>query len=306
MRCALVAVGTLLLLGHATAAQLRVDKNVTYGMYSGLALLMDVHYPEKANGYGVIVISGSGWQAELRYGATPLKDEQLVRTGLVQPIVAAGYTAFVLSHRAAPTFRYPAAVEDVQRAVRYVRHYAKDYKIDPARIGAAGHSSGGHLALMLGVLDALGNVKDSDPVNRESAQVQAVVTVAAPSDLAAFGSSVGAPFADTFVGAVHITPSGRSHREGSAEWQLFHDASPISWVSSADAPTLLIHGDRDPVVPVAQAEAMFKAFQAASVEAEFVRVPNGGHVWAADWAGFPGVINRWFDSHLKIAEQTGK
>lgn len=157
MRKALVAIGTVMLFGYPAAAQLRVDRNVIYGMYSGLALLMDIHYPEKANGHGVVVISGSGWQAELRYGATPLKDEQLVRTGLVQPIVAAGYTAFVLSHRAAPTFRYPAPVEDVQRAVRYVRHHARDYKIDPTRIGAVGHSSGGHLALMLGVLDGPGN-----------------------------------------------------------------------------------------------------------------------------------------------------
>jgi acetyl esterase/lipase len=275
-------------------------------MYSGLALLMDVHYPEKANGYGVVVISGSGWQAELRYGATPLKDEQLVRTGLVQPIVAGGYTVFVLSHRAAPTFRYPAPVEDVQRAVRYVRHHAKDYKIDPTRIGAAGHSSGGHLALMLGVLDGSGNPKDPDLVNRESAHVQAVTTVAAPSDLAAFGGSLGAPFADTFVGAVHVSASGRPHPEGSAEWQVFHDASPISWVSSGDAPTLLIHGDKDPVVPFAQAETMFKALRASNVEAEVVRVPNGGHVWAADWAGFPDVIARWLDRHLKVTNQASK
>jgi dipeptidyl aminopeptidase/acylaminoacyl peptidase len=111
---------------------------------------------------------------------------------------------------------------------------------------------------------------------------------------------------DTFVGAVHVTPRGRPHPEGSAEWQLFHDASPISWVSSGDAPTLLIHGDLDPVVPVAQAEAMFKAFQVASVDSDFVRVPNGGHVWASDWAGFPDVISRWLDRHLKIAEQAGK
>jgi acetyl esterase/lipase len=289
-------------LGHPAAAQARVDKNVIYGMYSGLALLMDVHYPEKANGYGVIVIPGSGWQAELRYGATPLKDNQRVHTGLVQPIVAAGYTAFVLSHRAAPTFRYPAAVEDAQRAVRYVRYHAKDYKVDPTRIGAVGHSSGGHLALMLGVLEGPGNAEDADPVNRESAHLQAVATVAAPGDLTA-NNSFGAPFADTFVGAVHLTPSGRPHAEGSVEWRLFHNASPISWVSSGDAPTLLIHGDRDPVVPVAQAEAMLKALRVANVEAEFVRMPNGGHVWEADWAGFPDGIIRWLNKHLTTTTQ---
>jgi acetyl esterase/lipase len=205
-----LTVAAFLLLGvNETTAQLRVDKNVVYGMYSGLALLMDVYHPEKPNGYGVIVIPGSGWQAELRDGATPLKDEQLARDGLVPPVVAAGYTVFVVTHRAAPTFRYPAAVDDVQRAVRFVRHSAKERGIDPARIGAVGHSSGGHLAAMLGVLEGLGSVTDVDLVNRESANVQAVVTVAAPSDLAAFGSAGGASFADTFVGAVHLTSGGR-------------------------------------------------------------------------------------------------
>lgn len=302
-----LAIAMFLLLGaNSTRAEVRVEKNVVYGMYSGLALLMDVYYPEKANGYGGIVIPGSAWQAELRYAAPPLKDAPLVRDGLVQPIVAAGYTAFVLSHRAAPTFRYPAAVDDVQRAVRFVRHWAKNYGIDAARIGAVGHSSGGHLAAMLGVLEGLGNSHDVDPVNRESAQVQAVVTVAAATDLANFGNADGASFADIFVGAAHLTSGGRPHPEGSTEWRLFRDASPISWVSSGDAPTLLIHGDRDPAVPVGHSETMFKALQAAGVKTQFIRVPNGNHVWTKNWAGFPGVVIGWLDQHLKISAPTGK
>src|SRR5947207_4586824 len=89
----------------------RLDKNVIYGMYSGLALLMDVHYPEKPNGYGVIFISGSGWHAPLEYAAEPLKQGSQAR--LYGPrLTAAGYTVFPISHRAAPRFRYPAAVED--------------------------------------------------------------------------------------------------------------------------------------------------------------------------------------------------
>ena len=62
----------ILLLGQ-TAPEPRIEANVLYGMYSGLALLMDVHYPEKPNGYGVIFISGSGWSAPQEYSAEPLK-----------------------------------------------------------------------------------------------------------------------------------------------------------------------------------------------------------------------------------------
>jgi acetyl esterase/lipase len=302
-RIALAIVVVWLLGVGEAASQARVERNVVYGMYGGLALLMDVYPPDKPNGYGVIVIPGSGWQSELGYGAEPLKERPL-GLELVPPIVAAGYTAFVVSHRSAPVFRYPAAVDDVQRAVRYVRHRAKDFGIDPARIGAVGHSSGAHLAAMLGVLDGTGQSDDADPVNREEARVQAVVTIAAPTDLAAFGTSLGAPFADTFVGAVHITPRMGAHPQGTTEWRLFRDASPISWVSPGDAPTLLIHGGQDPVVPVSQAEAMLKALRTAGVPAELLLVPKGGHAWAKDWADFPDALVRWLDRYLRSTPST--
>jgi len=267
-------------------------------MYSGLALLMDVYYPDSPNGAGVIAIPGSGWQSELGYGARPLKDHPLWGA-FVQPIVAAGYTVFVPSHRAAPTFHYPAAVEDVQRAVRFIRHRAKEFGIDPGRLGAVGHSSGGHLALMLGVLDGSGNPDDADPVNRLGGRVQAVVAVAAPADLARFGSSLGAPYVATFVGAVQLSPGGVFHSPGTIEWKLYHDASPISWVSAGDAPTLLIHGEKDNVVPVRQAEHMFEVLRAAQVEARLIRVPGGGHVWDESWEGFPNAMVEWLDRFLK-------
>src|SRR5829696_8317823 len=75
-------------------AQPRVEKNVIYGMYSGLALLMDVHRPEKPNGYGVIFVSGSGWSARLTYGATPLKEDQIPEWG--PALLRAGYTVFAI------------------------------------------------------------------------------------------------------------------------------------------------------------------------------------------------------------------
>jgi acetyl esterase/lipase len=288
----------LLLTASLATGEDRVEKNVVYGTYSGLALLMDVYYPETPKGIAVVVIPGSGWQATMGYGGGLLKDHPL-HDELVDPVVSAGFTAFVLSHRQAPTFQYPAAVEDVQRAVRYVRYHAEDFGVNPDSIGVVGHSSGGHLAAMLGVLDGSGSVDDGDPVNRVKARVQAVVTVAAPTDLAQFGGGFGTPYVDTFVGAVHLDAGGEPHPKGSVEWQLFHDASPISWVSTGDAPMLLFHGDQDAVVPVRQAEAMAAALQAADVTAEFVRIPEGGHVWAEDWVSFPKAMVLWFDRFLK-------
>ena len=77
-------------------------------MYSGLALLLDVHHPPKSNGLGIIFITGSGFSAPLGTGAYSIKDFSSV-AGAVKPLVNAGYTVFVINHRAAPQFRYPAA-----------------------------------------------------------------------------------------------------------------------------------------------------------------------------------------------------
>ena len=163
------------------SAEERVERNVVFGMYSGLALLMDVYHPENPNGYGIVFISGSGWTRELSLDATPLKESGQEDIYAV-PLAAAGYTVFGINHRASPRFRHPAHLEDAQRAVRFVRHHAERFGIAPDRIGAMGGSSGGHLVSLLGVLDGAGSSTDASPVNRESARVQVVVARAAPTD----------------------------------------------------------------------------------------------------------------------------
>jgi acetyl esterase/lipase len=290
---------------NAVSAQPRVDKNVVFGTYSGLALLMDVHHPARKNGRGVVVINGSGWQRPLGYDAPLLKDDEADRSveTLVQPALDAGYTAFVLTHRAAPRFTYPAAVLDVQRGVRYVRHHAADYGIAPDKLGAIGFSSGGYLALMLGLQDAPGNPGDADPVNREPARVQAVVAIDAPADLRAL-SLAGALFAFQFIGAFAIdVATAQPFPAGTAEEKLFREASPISYVSADDAPVLLIHGSADDLIPVAQAEVLAKSLRAAAVEERLEVVPNGQHVvWSTpgvNWDAFPSMISQWLDAHLQ-------
>jgi acetyl esterase/lipase len=110
---------TALLMTCAVLAQ-PVESNEIFGAYSGLALLMDVYKPASPNGYGIVVIPGSGWHAPLQYSANLLKQSNELSL-YVQKLNAAGYTAFVITHRAAPRFHFPDAVDDAQRAVRYVR-----------------------------------------------------------------------------------------------------------------------------------------------------------------------------------------
>jgi hypothetical protein len=167
------AVGVLvviaLMIPAVAAAQVRVEKNIIYGMFSGTALLMDVHYPARPNGSGIVHVAGSGWFATQDYSAVPLKD---VLERSVPALLEAGYTIFSITHRATPTFAYPIPVEDVQRAVRFVRHNAEQYNINPESIGGVGGSSGAHLLSLMGTLEGSGNGADPDPVNRQRARLQ--------------------------------------------------------------------------------------------------------------------------------------
>ena len=126
----LLVVGALVLGPVEAAAQARVEKNVIVGMYSGLALVMDVHYPANPNGYGIVHIAGSGWARPLGYDAQPISERHVDIWG--QPLVEQGYTVFSLNHRAIPRFQYPAPINDVQRAVRFIRFHAEKFGIDPA------------------------------------------------------------------------------------------------------------------------------------------------------------------------------
>jgi len=286
---------SVLFAATACAADANVQANVVYGMYSGAALLMDVHRPAKSNGYGIIHVSGSGWTSPMAYAAPQLKTngQSLM---YAKPLVDAGYTVFVVNHRSLPRFRYPAAVEDVQRAVRFIRSNSANYGIRPDRIGASGGSSGGHLVSMLGTLDGAGKPDDPDPVERESAKVQCVVARAAPTDFFHM-SNAGLAFLGMRA------PSGdKPVATKSEEYRTYREASPLFHVSAGDPPFLLMHGDKDESVPFAQSVEMEKALKAAGVEVKLIRVEGAGH-----GPTFPGAKNppdylgemiAWFNRHL--------
>jgi acetyl esterase/lipase len=278
------------------------ETNVIFGMHSGLALLMDVYKPAQANGYGVVVIPGSGWHSGLGYDAQPLKaSKEFVAN--VQRLVGVGYTAFVITHRAAPRFQYPAAVEDAQRAVRYVRHHASRYGIRPDRIGALGGSSGGHLVCMLGTLDGKGIAGDPDPVQRESAKVQTVVALYPATDMAKVDTPFGSVTVTAFLGMRPPRSPAGDAPGNTPDAVLYREASPVSHVTSDDPPFLLIHGDADKIVPFSQSEIMQAALEKAGVPVKLIRVPGGGHgssfPGAREKPDWTGEAQSWIETYLK-------
>ena len=91
-----------------------------------------------------------------------------------RPLLDRGYTIFAVVHGSQPRYTVPEIIPDINRAVRFIRYHAKDYGIDPQRIGICGASAGGHLSLMIGTAGSKGKQDTSDPVDRESSRVQAV------------------------------------------------------------------------------------------------------------------------------------
>lgn len=282
----------------AVAADIpRVERNVIYGMYSGLALLLDVYRPAKPNGHGIVFISGSGWQAAPEYGARPLKENQIDLWG--PPLIAAGYTVFAINHRGSPRFHFPGALEDTQRAIRFVRAHASDYGIDGEHLGGLGGSSGGNLIGLAAMLASPGAPADPDAVNRQPATLQAIVLRAAVSDLRTVSAPQGVGYIVSYMEtALSDAPVVQA---------LYAAASPVAQVSSRAPPTLLLHGDADKLIDHSQSVAMAAALRTAGVEARLITVPGGGH--GADfvpggkprpeWPDFHGETVRWFDRFLR-------
>ena len=153
----------------------------------------------------------------------------------------------------------------MNRAVRFIRHHAKDYGIDPARIGVCGASAGGHLSLMLGTAGDAGKPDAKDPVDRESSRVQAVACFFPPTDFLNYGKA-----GNRKIHAIDHDPPYRAafdYREldpKSRLWvpitdearleQIARQISPVYHVTPDDPPTLIIHGDQDRLVPLQQSE----------------------------------------------------
>jgi acetyl esterase/lipase len=190
----------------------------------------------------------------------------------------------------------------VQRAVRFIRHHAKVYGIDPDRLGGLGGSSGGHLVGLVSALGAPGLTGDPDPVNRQPATLQTVVLRAPLVDLP---KMMEVPAGLALVVSFLEVPLGDNVPTSKALWA---QASPQTHVSATTPPTLLIHGDADDLVPHSQSSGYEAALRAAGVPTRLITVPGGKH--GADF-GYPqpgpGWLNyysepvKWFDQHLKVS-----
>jgi acetyl esterase/lipase len=259
---------------QAPARQPSLTTDVVYGHKDGLALTFDVYRPARPNGAGVIGIVSGGWQSSVEMG-------RLIAQGNYPSLNAKGFTVFAVRHGSSPRYPMSAIVADLRRAVRFIRQHASEYGVDPNRIGVLGGSAGGQLALLLGTTADAGDPSASDTVLRESSRVAAVVAYFPPTDLSRWGNK------RAFPATAPLTE---------AEVAQY---SPIRRVSPGAAPSLIVHGDADTVVPIVEGETMHAALTTAGVPASFVRIEGAGHGFSgADLERVNAATVQWFEQHL--------
>ena len=253
----------------------------------------DVIYPERSLNRGIVFIPGSAWDGRERgYTSYQLKNGNAYVNELRDVLVDSGFTVFVPNTRMSPEHRFPAPVDDIRRAVRYIRYNAASFGIEPTLIGAVGHSSGGYLAAMAGVLDDDPKLQSSSyPEEKQSSRVQAVVTIASPHDLT-ISSALIWPFIVQYLG--ERAPMNDTFTEYEREG-IYAEASTVTHVSPDDAAFMLLHGNGDPNVPFRQIAVMSEAVKSAGLELEVVEIDSDSHVPPIDHDH----IARWLIGQLE-------
>lgn len=208
-----------------------------------------------------------------------------------------GFAVASLNYRLSQDAIFPAQIQDVKAAVRWLRANAKKYRLNPNRFGAWGESAGGHLVAMLG-LTGNTNTFDAGEYLEISSQVQAVVDYFGPTDFLQMDTQ------RLPRGMIHDSPDSPESKLVGGAIQAHQDrvarANPITCVTRDAPPFLIVHGDRDPLVPYQQSVILNDALVAHGVPVSFYTVIGGGHGNFQD-PQVAEITLKFFEQHLKSA-----
>jgi acetyl esterase/lipase len=266
---------TLVTISHAV-----IQRDVEYGKAGGESLKLDLSVPEGNGPFpAVILVHGGGWNAGDKSGG-PKKGYM---APMDEPLSKAGFAWFEINYRLTPKHPFPANIEDVETAIRWVKSHAAEYHLDPKRIALSGESAGGTLV-------ALAAMRADD-----STRMAAIIPFYGRHDLTEF-----APGAALTTNIAQLC--GRTHFDDEAE-RILTQASPLKNVKPGLPPFLLVHGTADATVPFAQSENLLAALRKAGVKAELLAINGGVHGmlgWEAFDPQFKQKVVAWLQKTLKV------
>jgi acetyl esterase/lipase len=280
------------------------QEEFVYGRKDGIGLTLVCIRPKvKSNGKGIISVQSGNWISS--YNGIE------VITQPIEQYLKKGFTVFAVFHGSQPRYAIPDAVNDLKRAIRYIRYNASGFKIDPNKIGITGGSAGGHLSLMAATADEKINETAPDPVDRVSSRVQAVAVLFPPTDFMNWGGTgmnlVNAKellISRGVWGAVDYKVWNQKTflyeevKDPAERTKIAKENSPLYFVSPDDPPVFIVHGDADPTVPLQQSQAIIAKLNEAGISNRLVIKKGGkhnGNDMNPEWQEFAD----WFEKHLK-------
>jgi acetyl esterase/lipase len=269
--------------GQEAALPVPEQRDVTYCVADGVPLKMDIYEPIKADSAPAPVamfVHGGSWSGGDKASYEGAHE--------IAALVSRGYLVASVNYRLAPQYVFPAQIEDVKCAVRYLRAGASSLNIDPNRIGAWGTSAGGQLVSLLGTTDESAGLEGNGGYADVSSRVQAVVDMYGRADLATIPET-RPDLLPVFGGEANLSRY-----------------SPVTYASKDDPPFLIMHGDQDNVVPPELSQEFYDRLTAAGVQATLVMVSHAGHGFVPTGPGMSpsraeitGMVGDFFDRHLK-------
>ena len=302
----------ILLLFCASHSLLAQDSSFTqseviYDRKDGMALTMMVAKPfTKSNGKSIVQVLNGGYFSDVII--------QWPNFNLARKIyIANGYTFFGVGTRSQPRYAIPDMIADLHRAVQYIRYNAKEYGIDPGKIGVTGGSSGGNLALLLGLQDGNGDPGAEDSIGRVSGKVQAVACYSPPCDFLNWGSPGVTIFHHPTLKENPIfKPAFDFKKQDTTNFKLVSisdtteinkilwEVSPINYVTPADPPISIIHGDHDDLVPFQQSHQLILKLQQNKIPSQLKAMKSESHdTFPVSEKELLQICVDWFNKYLK-------
>lgn len=247
---------------------------------------LDLYLPAKSDGPLPLIIwvHGGGWENGSKDGCPPLRGGYTGR----------GYAVASINYRLSSHAPFPAQIEDCKAAIRWLRAHAKEYNLDPNRFGVWGSSVGGHLVALLGTS---GDVKTFDVGSNldQSSRVQAVCDYFGPTDIIAFVTTPGfEQHARSNSPEVKLIGGAIMENQDKAK-----RASPVTFVSRDAPPFLIVHGDKDPIVPHNQSRLLYDALKQSGVNVQFHTIKGAGHGRGFGGSEIEPMVGAFFEKHLK-------